>query len=95
MEAAIKNACMRTTSSLILGPAQRRTSEGTVAHHQKGDAIRVAESAQMLSSCKIDSEFVIAEALDFEIYLPDNTLSLLFIISRMFLHPQKFINNAD
>jgi hypothetical protein len=44
---------MRTTSSLILDPAQRRISEGTAAHPQDGDAIRVAETAQMMSSRKV------------------------------------------
>ena len=31
---------------------------GTVAHHLEGDAIRAAESAQMLSSHKVDGEWV-------------------------------------
>ncbi len=55
-ESTIKNICVRTATSLILGPSKLLTSEGTGAHHLSGDAICAAESAQILSSRKADDE---------------------------------------
>ncbi len=53
-ESTIKNICMRTTSSLILGLSKLQASEGTGAHHPKGDAIRANETALIMSSRKVD-----------------------------------------
>ncbi len=48
-ESTIKNICVKKAPSLILDLSKRLTSGGTGARHLSGDAIRAAESAQMLS----------------------------------------------
>ena len=41
---------------LIPGPSKLRISEGTGAHHLSGDAIRAAETAQMLPHTELNGE---------------------------------------
>ncbi len=80
-ESTIKNIFVRTAPSLILGPPKLQTSEGTGAHHLSSDAIRAAESAQMLPSRKVDGELGGSSPKFVSLYVIDPKIPLSFTLS--------------